>query len=167
MAAFAKAAPAAIPRVQVGEIVPRGQDFATVGHLYRSIEAGVAHLAEKLGEQVLFIGPPRAQATQQYFGWPELVAVTDVASAQRAIDEILEQGEGPRGHWKDAHFGQFVAILEEYLQLREANPAFDPVRPWSRSTSGRPSATPAFRWPPTRSPARSWTCSTSATRSCC
>src|SRR5690349_8707685 len=129
MAAFASAAPAAVPRVQVGEIVPRGQDFATVGHLYRSIEAGIAHLASKLGEEVLFIGPSRAQATQEYFGWPELIAVTDVASAQRAIDEILEQGEGPRGHWRDAHFGQFVTILEEYLQLREANPAFDPVRP--------------------------------------
>ena len=129
MAAFEKAAPAAIPRVQVGEIVPRGQDFATVGHLYRSIEAGIAHLAEKFGEEALFVGPPRAQATQQYFGWPELVAITDVASAQRAIDEILEQGEGPRGHWRDAHFGQFVAILDEFEQLREANRAFDPVRP--------------------------------------
>ena len=128
MAAFEKAVPAAMPRVQVGEIVPRGQDFATVGHLYRSIEAGIAHLAEKFGEESLFVGPPRAQATQQYFGWPELVAVTDVASAQRAIDEILEQGEGPRGHWKDAHFGQFVAILDEFEQLSEANPGFDPVR---------------------------------------
>jgi CDGSH-type Zn-finger protein/truncated hemoglobin YjbI len=125
MAAFGRAAPA----MQQGEIVPRSQDFKTVGHLYRSIEAGIAHLAGKLGERRLFIGPPRAQATQQYFGWPELVAVTDVASAQKAIDEILEQGEGPRGHWKDAHFGQFVEILDEYLQLREANPAFDPVRP--------------------------------------
>ena len=115
--------------MQVGEIVPRGQDFATVGHLYRSIEAGFAHLADKFGEEALFVGPPRAQATQEYFGWPELVAVTDVASAQRAIDEILEQGEGPRGHWKDAHFGQFVAILDEFEQLREANRAFDPVRP--------------------------------------
>jgi CDGSH-type Zn-finger protein/truncated hemoglobin YjbI len=129
MAAFAKAAPAAMPRVQVGEIVPRGQDFATVGHLYRSIEAGIAHLADRLGEEALFVGPPRAQATQQYFGWPELVAVTDVASAQRAIDEILEQGEGPRGDWKDAHFGQFVAILDEFEQLSDANPGFDPVRP--------------------------------------
>ena len=125
MAAFGRA----VPAMQHGEIVPRGQDFATVGHLYRSIEAGIAHLAEKYGERSLFVGPPRAQATQQYFGWPELVAVTDVASAQRAIDEILEQGEGPRGHWQDAHFGQFVAILDEYVQLREANPAFNPVRP--------------------------------------
>ena len=109
MAAFGRAAPA----MQQGEIVPRSQDFKTVGHLYRSIEAGIAHLADKFGERRLFVGPPRAQATQQYFGWPELVAVTDVASAQKAIDEILEQGEGPRGHWRDAHFGQFVEILEE------------------------------------------------------
>jgi CDGSH-type Zn-finger protein len=125
LAAYGRAAPA----MTAGEIVPRGQDFKTVGHLYRSIEAGFAHLAGQLGEQRLFIGPPRAQATQQYFRWPELVAVTDLASAQRAIDEILEQGEGPRGHWRDAHFGQFVAIMDEYTQLREADPAFEPVRP--------------------------------------
>ena len=125
MAAFGRA----LPAMEAGEIVPRGQDFATVGHLYRSIEAGIAHLADKYGERWLFVGPPRAQATQQYFGWPELIPVTDVASAQRAIDEILEQGEGPRGRWQDAHFGQFVAILDEYIQLRMANPAFDPVRP--------------------------------------
>ncbi len=125
MAAFGRALPAPPP----GEIVPHGQDFKTVGHLYRSIEAGIAHLADKFGERWLFVGPPRAQATQQYFGWPELIAVTDAASAQRAIDEILEQGEGPRGNWQDAHFGQFVAILDEFEQLRAANRAFDPVRP--------------------------------------
>ena len=129
MAAFEKAAPATVPAVQMGDIVPRGQDFATVGHLYRSIEAGITRLAARFGEEWLFVGPPRAQATQQYFGWPELVAVTNVASAQRAIDEILEQGEGPRGHWRDAHFGRFVEILDEYTQMREANPRFNPVRP--------------------------------------
>src|SRR5271170_6920833 len=125
MAAYGRA----VPVMAIGEIVPRGQDFKTVGHLYRSIEAGIAHLAEKFGERWLFVGPPRAQATQRYYGWPELVAVTDVASAQKAIDEILDQGEGPRGNWRDAHFGQFVEILDEYTQLREANPAFNPVRP--------------------------------------
>jgi Ferritin-like len=56
MAAFGRAAPA----VQKGEIVPRAQDFATIGHLYRSIEAGIAHLAGKFGERWLFVGPPRA-----------------------------------------------------------------------------------------------------------
>jgi CDGSH-type Zn-finger protein/truncated hemoglobin YjbI len=120
---------AAAPVLNERDIVPRGQDFATVGHLYRSIEAGVEHLAAKNGEDWLFTGPPRAQATAASFGWPELVTVTDVASAKAAIEEILEQGEGPRGHWRNAHFGQFVGILDEYQRLRAANPEFDPVRP--------------------------------------
>jgi CDGSH-type Zn-finger protein/truncated hemoglobin YjbI len=117
------------PLMSQGDIVPRPQDFATVGHLYRSIEAGFAHLTEKFGEEWLFVGPPRAQATAEHFRWPELVTVHDLASAQRAIDTILEQGEGPRGEWRNAHFGQFVNILDEYQQMREANPDFDPARP--------------------------------------
>jgi CDGSH-type Zn-finger protein/truncated hemoglobin YjbI/ferredoxin len=119
----------AVPLMGEGDIVPELQDFATVGHLYRSIEQGVAHLAEKFGERGLFVGPPRAQATSANFRWPELVAVTGVESAQQAIDTILEQGEGARGDWQHAHFGQFVEILDEYRQLRNQNPAFDPVRP--------------------------------------
>jgi CDGSH-type Zn-finger protein/truncated hemoglobin YjbI len=119
----------AAPLMAERDIVPQPQDFATVGHLYRSIEAGFAHLAEKFGERNLFVGPPRAQATSDDFHWPELVTVTDLESAQRAIDTILEQGEGARGDWEKAHFGQFVQILDEYRQIIAANPRFDPVRP--------------------------------------
>jgi Ferritin-like len=119
----------AVPLMAEGDIVPQLQDFATIGHLYRSIEQGVVHLADKFGERNLFVGPPRAQATSTEFRWPELVAVTDRASAQRALDTILEQGEGARGHWEAAHFGQFVEILAEYRRMIAANPAFDPVRP--------------------------------------
>src|SRR5262249_54953610 len=118
-----------VPLMAEGEIVPQPQDFATVGHLYRSIEHGIEHLAEKFGERHLFVGPPRAQATSAHFRWPELVPVTDLASAQRAIDTILEQGEGARGHWEHAHFGQFVEILDEYRQMSTANPDFQPTRP--------------------------------------
>jgi hypothetical protein len=119
----------AIPLMAEGDIVPQLQDFATVGHLYRSIEHGLAHLADKFGERNLFVGPPRAQATTDNFQWTELVAVTDLASAQRALDTILEQGEGARGHWEQAHFGQFVKILDEYRTMLAGDPGFDPVRP--------------------------------------
>jgi CDGSH-type Zn-finger protein len=119
----------AVPLMAERDIVPQPQDFATVGHLYRSIEQGFAHLCEKFGEENLFAGPSRAQAIPQNFTWPELVTVTDLASAQKAIDTILEQGEGARGHWEHAHFGQFVQILDEYREMLAANPAFDPVRP--------------------------------------
>ena len=119
----------AVPLMAERDIVPQAQDFATVGHLYRSIEQGLTHLAEKFGESSLFVGPPRAQASTAHFRWPELVAVTDLSSAQRAVDTILEQGEGARGHWQQAHFGQFVQILDEYREMLAANPQFDPVRP--------------------------------------
>jgi hypothetical protein len=119
----------AVPLMAERDIVPQPQDFATVGHLYRSIEHGIDHLAEKFGERNLFVGPPRAQATREHFHWPELVAVTDLATAHRAIDTILEQGEGARGQWQNAHFGQFVQILDEYRGLKAANPDFEPARP--------------------------------------
>lgn len=119
----------AVRAIEIGEIVPQLQDFATIGHLYRSIEEGVHHLAGLYGEERLFCGPERAQASSAQFGWPELVTIRDSTSAQRAIDTIIEQGEGPRGDWRDAHFGQFVTILNEYLRLREADPAFDAARP--------------------------------------
>jgi hypothetical protein len=119
----------AAPNMEPGEIVPRLQDFATVGHLYRSIEAGVRHLADKYGESTLFIGPPKAQATTAHFSWPELIPVTDVRSAVQAIETIVEQGEGPRGRWRGAHFGRFVRILDEYHERRDADAGFNPARP--------------------------------------
>jgi hypothetical protein len=119
----------AAPKMDADEIVPRLQDFATVGHLYRSIEAGVRHLADKYGESKLFVGPPKAQATTAHFSWPQLIPVTGVSSAALAIETIVEQGEGPRSHWRDAHFGRFVQMLDEYHERCEADAGFDPVRP--------------------------------------
>ena len=128
----------AVPLMSERDIVPRLQDFGTVGHLYRSIEQGLARLSEKYGEHNLFIGPPAAQAAREHFRWSELRPVTDLASAQRALDTILEQGEGARGDWKDAHFGQFVEILQEYRDIRERDPGFEPARPVMFATA-RPS----------------------------
>jgi Ferritin-like len=82
--------------VRPDEVMPRMQGFATVGHLYRGIEAGLSHLAGRLGERALFVGLPRAQAAPEMFQWPRLIAVTGLASARAAVDEIIEQGEGAR-----------------------------------------------------------------------
>jgi hypothetical protein len=73
--------------------------------------------------------PPEAQATQRYFGWPELVPVTNLASAHAAIETIVEQGEGARADRQDAHFGKFLRVLEEYLEFKRRDPDFEPARP--------------------------------------
>jgi hypothetical protein len=118
----------ALPHDEEDEIVPHLQEFDTIGQLYRSIQAGLEHLAGRLGSERLFIGPANAQATSEHFRWEELVAVTDLASAQRAIDTIVEQGEGARGEWRDAHFGRLLGILDEFLAIRGVNPSFEPTR---------------------------------------
>ena len=105
------------------------EEWHTVGHLYRGIEAGLAHLVDRYGDAAVFIGPPKAQATTEVFEWPQLTAVTDLASASRAIEVIVEQGEGARGDWVNSHFGKFVGILEDYLAVRAADPSFEPARP--------------------------------------
>ncbi|MDQ3640671.1 MAG: ferritin-like protein [Actinomycetota bacterium] len=118
-----------LPSLRPDELVPAPQEFATVSHLYRSIEAGLANLAGKYGERNLFIGPPRAQATPDTFRWPDLVPIGDLATASAVIRRIVEQGEGARGDWRSAHYGRFLAILEEYLDLRSADDGFEPAHP--------------------------------------
>ncbi len=119
----------AAPVMAADDRVPRRQQFATVGHLYRSIEAGFVRLVDKVGQARLFIGPPNAQAGPSLFGWPDLIAVTDLDSARRAIELIVAQGEGSTGHWRRAHFGRFKTVLDEYLAARAEDPGFEPARP--------------------------------------
>ena len=114
--------------VRGDELVPVAQNFATVGLLYRAIEQGMVVLSTRLGEEQLFVGPPSAQATGEYFRWPDLVPVTDLLSAGKAIEFIVEQGEGARGDWQASHYGRFLKVLEEYLALKQTDPTFEPAR---------------------------------------
>jgi Ferritin-like len=134
---FVPAAPPLEP-LDATEAMPHGQEFATVGHLYRGIERGLAMLTDRLGERALFVGSPRAQATPERFGWPQVIAVTDLATAQSAVDEIIEQGEGARGDWRDAHYGRFLAMWQEYHDLCQRDPSFQPTRPVVAAYSRQP-----------------------------
>jgi hypothetical protein len=118
-----------LPHDDPDGIVPQLQEFETIGELYRSIQGGLQYLDSKLGADRLFVGPPDAQATEEHFRWPELVPVTDLDSAFQAIDTIVEQGEGARGEWRDAHFGRLLGVLDEYLEMKAADPEFEPTRP--------------------------------------
>ena len=123
----AEAAPTAPVVSSAVTAEPRG--FATIGELYRGIEDGFGNLVDRLGEDGLFIGPPRAQATTDYFNFAELIAVTDLASAIQACETIVEEGEGARGDWEAAHYGRFLRMQEEYQRLKRADPNFEPARP--------------------------------------
>src|SRR6266705_3108790 len=121
------------------------EPWQTVGHLYRGIEAGLTRLCDRYGEDAVFIGPPGAQAVTATFEWKELAAVTGLASASRAIELIVEQGEGARGDGVKSHFGKFVGILEDFLAMQAADPSFDPARPVEPAYVVLPHGEPAWK----------------------
>ena len=110
-------------------LAPSPQDYASQGHLYHGVLQGLVRLAEQLGEERIFVGHGQAQVSPDEFGLPGLFRITDLASARRAVEEIVLQGEGAPAHRADSHFARFSAIRAELGALRSARPTFAPARP--------------------------------------
>jgi hypothetical protein len=85
--------------------------------------------ADKLGEGRLFMGPAFHQADKATFGWPDLGPITDLEGGNWALERIVEQGEGATGDWATAHYGRFLAMLSDYLAMRNEDPDFEPAYP--------------------------------------
>jgi CDGSH-type Zn-finger protein len=123
---------------QQNSIEPFDIDFKTVGEFYHKIESAFT----KIPSERLFIGDPIAQANPRYLDLPkELVRVVDVASACKAIEMIVEQGESPTSEHPDAHFVVFDSIRREYealsVKAAQERRAFEPFRPLLTNPSTR------------------------------
>ncbi|MEV4579523.1 ferritin-like domain-containing protein [Nonomuraea jabiensis] len=75
---------------------PEDDNYETIGQFYAAIEQGLRYLCDTLGEKEVFCGDPARQVSGGHFRHTggRLVAVTDLASALDALEEIVEQGEG-------------------------------------------------------------------------
>ncbi len=118
-----------LPEAKLSDIFSSERQYQTVGHLYRGIEDGLRYLAEKFGEEQLFIGPPKSQIADAYFSLPGLFPVTDLESAVAAIQRIVEQGEGARHDNEESHYRRFLAMLKEHDRILRDDPDFEPGRP--------------------------------------
>ena len=148
------------------DIVPWGQEFHTVGHLYRSIQAGIVNLADKLGEEQLFIGPQEAQATPESFGWPQLVPITDAATASRGHRGHRRAGRGrPRRLERRRTTAASWPCSTSSWRSRQADPTFEPAHPVVAAGVRPVDGVHPDVSSPTRSPPRCPTCSTSSTTS--
>jgi hypothetical protein len=117
--------------------------FETIGQLYDE----ALSLIKELDSPALWIGPPGAQfVTTEVIPVPirgvslegramydiNLLAVTDLASAEAVIAQILEEGEGSPAPSPTSHFARFLTIAEELLEA-----GFDPARPVLENPRGR------------------------------
>jgi hypothetical protein len=118
-----------IPAGSLSEAFTRERDYETLGELYRGIEDGLKYLAQKLGEDGLFIGGVEAQTASPFIHLPGLSPVRDLDSALEALNVIIEQGEGASPEAEDSHYRRFARMREEYRELLAADPAFQAGRP--------------------------------------
>jgi hypothetical protein len=132
---------ATVPTVEPGR-------FQTIGQLYEEVLA----LFGQLDSPELWIGPPGAQfITTEVIPVPirgvslagkaiydvNLIAVKDLPSAEQAIAQILEEGEGIPTPTPTCHFARFLAIAEELAAAQREDPGFDPARPVIEDPRGR------------------------------
>ena len=108
-------------------------DYETVGELYQAIADSLAPLAASLGEEGLFVGSLEAQLTEEDVFLPSLCAISTVAQATRALDLIVEQGEGSRVCHETSHYARFRTIRQQWQALSSDRPAFKPYRDVARN----------------------------------
>jgi hypothetical protein len=99
--------PLTFPVIQALEAATAPQ-FHTIGEFYLALDASI----QLLGNSI-FTGDPKRQVTG-WFRSDDLFAVTDTASASRAIRVIVEQGEGTRKKPVDfqGQFGHYYLFAE-------------------------------------------------------
>ena len=79
------------------DVEPLDEKYHSIGQFYAAIIEGLKNCCGALGEENVFSGDPSWQLTKEttfYGGAGHLIAVTDLASALAAMEEIVEQGEG-------------------------------------------------------------------------
>lgn len=95
-------------------------DGITIGQFYTKISNAIARLGNDH-----FVDPPRNQVGPDLM--PEAVVVTDVASAQKAITTIIDQGEGTttsplevvgKGY---AHYYRYMQVQKGHLLVPDAS----------------------------------------------
>ncbi len=110
-------------------LMPRTQDYATIGHLYEAIRVNVRSLVGVLGEEGLFLSGVAGQLGPDDVEMNGIAAIGGIDAALAAIDTIVEQGEGSPADREDSHYRSFLAVRDELSELKAADPAFAPAWP--------------------------------------
>lgn len=94
--------------------------FATIGEFYRTLGAKLV----ELGDRIFTGDPARQVVAPRWFSSERLFAITDAATAARALDLIVTEGEGTPTAPVDpdgdvAHYYRFAAIFHGKRLVRD------------------------------------------------
>jgi CDGSH-type Zn-finger protein/uncharacterized Fe-S cluster protein YjdI len=123
------------------KLTPMALDYDTVGVFYEKLGASLRGFSARVGEKVAFAGDPALQLGPAEIDLGGAKPVLCLKTALQAFEAIVTEGEGASSAAEHSHFNRFRAVREEYLQLKAANPNFQPA--WPAATN------PVLRRPPT------------------
>lgn len=122
-----------------GRLTPHDVPYNTIGELYMILREAFINYPGPDSE--LFIGPPDAQVGGEELGLNLnrvgesgggydifLFPVVDRESAVKAIDTIIEQGEGTHSDDKESHYYRFLDVLNDLQMMKAKDPKFEPAR---------------------------------------
>ena len=110
-------------------ITPSSADYETIGELYELIERELKALFRRRGEAAFAGRNSRPQLGPAIVKLPGLAMVAGLDDALRALQVIVEQGEGARAESADSHFARFSGLKTEWGELLRVNPQFRPAHP--------------------------------------
>ena len=103
--------------------------LASQGDIYEFVLDGLRDMTSRMGEANVFIGPPPSSALRGFFQRHGFEPIRDLATAERALALVVEQGEGGSADSLDSHFHRFASILAEHDELKRDDPGFEPAFP--------------------------------------
>jgi hypothetical protein len=103
--------------------------LASQGDIYEFVLDGLREMTSRLGAANVFIGPPPSPALQAFLQRHGFEPIRDLASAERALGLVVEQGEGGSADSLDSHFHRFSSIYDEFEALKQEDPSFEPAFP--------------------------------------
>jgi len=106
-------------------VAPDPLVYNHVGELYARIKEGF----ENIPEAKLFIGPRPYQDVEDWGLRLRLHVVRDRATALRAINDIVLEGEGSPNAREGSHYDRFLKLRQALRDERHADPRFRASRP--------------------------------------
>jgi hypothetical protein len=97
--------------------------------LYAEIRAALERFDAAHGRALFVCADGRGQLGPDVASLPGLETVTDLPSALRVLDAIVEQGKGAPHEREDSHYSRFLEIRADWDALLARNPAFVPAWP--------------------------------------
>jgi hypothetical protein len=111
-----------------GDLTPSTPDYETIGNFYAEIRETLVAFAGAIGPAA-FLDTADRHIALPLSSVPGLIAIRALPDALRALDMIIEQGEGSTAETSDCHFARFRAMRQEWSALEACNPQFAPAHP--------------------------------------